>query len=73
MPTYEYKCECGHRFEVTQPITDEPLTHCTDDECPRYDHVRPSKPGIVRRIIARTAFTLKGTGFHSTDYPARTE
>lgn len=68
MPTYEYKCECGHRFEVTQAITDEPLAHCTDDECPRYDHARPSKPGIVERIIARTEFVLKGGGWATDNY-----
>ena len=32
MPTYEYVCRnCGHRIEVVQSMTDDPLTIC--DEC----------------------------------------
>lgn len=29
MPFYEYKCqECGHRLEVMQSMSDEPLSEC---------------------------------------------
>lgn len=28
MPTYEYRCPQGHRFEVTQKITDDKLKTC---------------------------------------------
>ena len=28
MPTYEYECTKGHRFEVQQRITEEPLQRC---------------------------------------------
>lgn len=35
MPTYPFRCERGHYFEVTQKIEDERPTHCpcqkTDD------------------------------------------
>src|SRR5438128_11074243 len=28
MPVYEYGCEAGHRFEVTQKFSDRPITAC---------------------------------------------
>ncbi|MEK9172119.1 MAG: FmdB family zinc ribbon protein, partial [Nitrospirota bacterium] len=34
MPIYEYGCEGGHRFEVTQKMTDPPLTTCQACELP---------------------------------------
>lgn len=55
MPIYEYDCpQCG-RFEVTQRITELPLsTH----ECGRP----------VVRAISRTAFALKGGGWYADGY-----
>ena len=29
MPIYEYRCDNGHTFEVTQRMVDDPLTSCT--------------------------------------------
>ena len=56
MPTYEYECENGHRFEVFQPMKAEPLSECV--EC-------GSK---VRRLIGPGAgFLFRGGGFYSTD------
>lgn len=59
MPTYEYKCEaCGHKLEVMQRITEDPLRECP--EC---------KKGALRRLIsAGGAVVFKGSGFYCTDY-----
>jgi putative FmdB family regulatory protein len=55
MPTYEYECRsCGHRFEVMQAITQEPLTGC------------PQCGGIVDRLISGgTGFILKNSVYSS--------
>lgn len=56
MPIYEYHCqECGV-FEVTQRITESPLTNC------------PTCEGDIRRLISLTSFVLKGSGWYATDY-----
>lgn len=56
MPIYEYCCkECGV-FEVTQRITENPLTSC------------PTCGGDIRRLISLTSFVLKGSGWYATDY-----
>ncbi|HTY19444.1 MAG TPA: zinc ribbon domain-containing protein [Myxococcota bacterium] len=58
MPIYEYACEkCGHEFEREQRITDEPVKTCPS--------CRARK---VRRLISRTAFVLKGSGWYSDLY-----
>jgi putative FmdB family regulatory protein len=58
MPIYEYLCEkCGHEFEREQRITEDPVKTCP--EC------RAKK---VRRLISRTAFVLKGSGWYSDLY-----
>jgi putative FmdB family regulatory protein len=60
MPTYEYECENGHRFEVFQSMKDEPLSACT--EC----------GGKARRRIGPGAgFLFKGSGFYSTEYRSK--
>ena len=57
MPLYEYKCRsCGRIFEVMQKFADEPLK--THAEC----------GGEVDRLISRSAFQLKGSGWYATDY-----
>jgi putative FmdB family regulatory protein len=56
MPTYEYKCpKCGE-FEVTQRITENALKKC------------PTCKSKVERLLSRTSFILKGTGWYATDY-----
>jgi putative FmdB family regulatory protein len=61
MPLYEYKCHsCGKVFEVMQKFSDEPLQR--HDEC----------GGEVERLISRTAFQLKGSGWYVTDYARNT-
>jgi putative FmdB family regulatory protein len=58
MPIYEYICDrCGHEFEEMQRITDDPL-----DSCPKC--ARRS----VHRLISKTSFVLKGSGWYVTDY-----
>jgi putative FmdB family regulatory protein len=58
MPTYEYQCEkCGHEFEREQRITEDPVKTCPS--------CRARK---VRRLISRTAFVLKGSGWYSDLY-----
>ena len=56
MPIYEYRCERGHTFEVTQRMTDDPLTSCSTCEAP------------VQRVFHPVAVHFKGSGFYSTDY-----
>ena len=57
MPIYEYECpNCGKQYEIFQRFTDEPLNRC------------PECGGHVHKLISRTSFILKGTGWYVTDY-----
>lgn len=57
MPVYEYECpNCGKQYEVVQKFSDEPLSRC------------PACGGRVHKLISRTSFILKGTGWYVTDY-----
>jgi putative FmdB family regulatory protein len=56
MPIYEYNCpRCG-TFETTQRITEAPLKRC------------PTCKSKVERMLSRTSFILKGSGWYATDY-----
>src|SRR5260370_32555937 len=56
MPTYEYVCQsCGHRFDIWQKISDEPIQTC------------PVCGSAVRRVIFPVGLMFKGPGFYSTD------
>ena len=58
MPVYEYACEkCKHEFEAEQRISDDPVRTCP--KC------RARK---VKRLISRTSFVLKGSGWYSDLY-----
>ena len=58
MPVYEYACEkCKHEFEAEQRISDDPIKTCP--KC------RARK---VKRLISRTSFVLKGSGWYSDLY-----
>jgi len=60
MPIYEYECpNCGKHCEVFQKFSDEPLSRC------------PDCGGHVHKLISRTSFVLKGTGWYATDYASR--
>jgi putative FmdB family regulatory protein len=56
MPTYEYKCDKGHVFEVMQRMTDDPVATCERCEAP------------VQRVFYPVAVHFKGKGFYNTDY-----
>ena len=56
MPVYEYRCERGHTFEVTQRMTDDPVTSCSTCDAP------------VQRVFHPVAVHFKGSGFYNTDY-----
>lgn len=57
MPLYEYECDnCGHRFEVIQKFSDEPVKVC------------PKCQGPVRKLLSSPAIQFKGSGWYITDY-----
>lgn len=57
MPIYEYECDkCGSHLEVLQKVGDKPLTRCS--KC----------RGKVRKVVSRSSFQLKGSGWYVTDY-----
>ena len=57
MPIYEYRClDCGHQFELMQKFSDPPAETFT------------SCAGTVQKLISRSAFHLKGSGWYVTDY-----
>jgi putative FmdB family regulatory protein len=59
MPIYEYKCENGHKFDVMQRISDDPVQVCETCEAP------------VERVFHPVAIHFKGSGFYNTDYGTR--
>ena len=56
MPTYEYRCDRGHQFEVTQRMTDDSVLNCARCDAP------------VQRVFHPVAVHFKGKGFYNTDY-----
>jgi putative FmdB family regulatory protein len=57
MPLYEYACHrCGKTIEKLQRFSDQPLT--VHDDC----------GGELEKLISRSAFQLKGSGWYATDY-----
>ncbi len=61
MPIYEYACKkCDGEFEVSQRITDEPLKRYLCPHC--------GKRAAVTKLISRSSFHLKGSGWYATDY-----
>jgi len=57
MPIYEYKCKkCGKEYEMFQRITEPALTSCKFCK------------GPAQKLISRTTFHLKGSGWYVTDY-----
>jgi putative FmdB family regulatory protein len=59
VPTYDYLCENGHRFEFDQRITEDALETCIECGAP------------VRRMLHAPAIHFKGSGFYSTDYGSK--
>lgn len=57
MPLYEYRCAtCDKVFEVIQKFSDAALDKCPD--CGKS----------VEKLMSRTSFQLKGSGWYATDY-----
>ena len=57
MPVYEYQCKACHReFEYQQRMSDPDKTTC--EQC----------GGELERLISRTAFQLKGSGWYKDLY-----
>lgn len=57
MPIYEYRCtKCLREFEAMQKFSDEPIRTC------------PDCGGKAKRLISRSSFQLKGSGWYLTDY-----
>ena len=60
MPIYEYECtRCGLVEEVMQHFSDKPLKTCR--KC----------SGKLHKLISRSSFHLKGTGWYVTDYAGK--
>lgn len=58
MPVYEYQCStCSHEFEREQRISEDPVK-----KCPKCGKLK------ARRLISRTSFVLKGSGWYSDLY-----
>jgi putative FmdB family regulatory protein len=59
MPLYEYQCEnCEKTQEIMQKFSDAPLTDC--ELC--------GGKGTLSKMISRSSFALKGSGWYVTDY-----
>jgi putative FmdB family regulatory protein len=56
MPIYEYLCDNGHRFDVLQRMSDDPVATCEVCGAP------------VQRVLHPVAVHFKGSGFYTTDY-----
>ncbi len=58
MPIYEYRClECDRQFERMQKFSDPAIEVCPCD-----------RAAAVQKLISRSAFHLKGSGWYVTDY-----
>lgn len=57
MPTYEYRCQQGHDFEVFQRMSEPPVEKCI--HC---------GAAAERKVSAGAGLLFKGSGFYITDY-----
>jgi putative FmdB family regulatory protein len=56
MPTYSYRCAgCGHKFDIFQRFSDNPLTEC------------PECQGQLKKVLHPVGVVFKGTGWYITD------
>src|SRR4051794_36335498 len=57
MPLYEYRClDCEKVHEAIQKFSDAPLETC------------PTCQGTLTKLMSMSSFSLKGTGWYTTDY-----
>ncbi|HEY0673362.1 MAG TPA: zinc ribbon domain-containing protein [Longimicrobiales bacterium] len=61
MPTYEYRCQKGHDFEVFQRMSEPPVEKCI--HC---------GAAAERKLSAGGGLLFKGSGFYITDYRSDT-
>lgn len=60
---YEYFCQqCDKQFEVSQKITDDPLS-----ECPHCREAGKDSPP-PKKLISSSSFILRGGGWASSGY-----
>ena len=60
MPIYEYECtSCCNVFEVFQRMTENPLNTC------------PDCAGAVKKLVSRSSFQLKGSGWYADGYSSK--
>jgi len=65
MPIYEYECKkCGVVFEMMQAISAKPLKTCMGIGC------NEKEDGEVQRLISKSGFVLKGSGWYTSEYPS---
>ncbi len=57
MPTYEYRCQKGHEFEVFQRMSEPPVEKCVECGAP-----------AERKLSAGAGVLFKGSGFYITDH-----
>ena len=63
MPLYDYRCSsCEHEEEVSQKISDAPLTVCPS--CGK---------GSFERLVSRSSFALRGSGWYADGYAAKAD
>jgi putative FmdB family regulatory protein len=61
MPIYEYRChQCGQLTDALQKMSDPPLTTC-----------RHCGAEALEKVMSRTSFHLKGSGWYVTDYKSQ--
>jgi len=61
VPTYEYKCEAEHLFEVFQSFQDKAIDTCPECGAP------------ARKVYSNVGVVFKGSGFYKTDSKAKPE
>lgn len=60
MPIYEFECKaCGHVFEKIQSFS-----AANPEQCPQCG------AGPVEKLISKSGWVLKGSGFYSNEYPS---
>ncbi len=65
MPIYEYECKkCGVVFVMMQAVSAAPLKTCMGIGCAEKEN------GKVQRLISKSGFVLKGSGWYASDYPS---
>lgn len=58
MPIYEFQCSsCGQLTEIIMKISDSAPSHC---QC--------GAQNSLQKIVSRTNFVLKGSGWYETDF-----